>query len=94
MVDITIWSKKRIRQKLRDKAVKIKCKRSKSKCNKGIRILLCVIDILNKYAWVVSFEEKIGVTIFNVFQSIVNKSKRKPNKICVDQGNKFYENSF
>ena len=94
MVDITIWSKKRIRKKWRDKAVKIKCKRSKSKYNKGIRILLCVIDILNKYAWAVSFEEKIGVTIFNIFQSILNKSKRKPNKICVDQGSKFYENSF
>ena len=53
-----------------------------------------MIDILNKYAWVVSFEEKIGVTIFNIFQSILNKSKRKPNKICVDQGSKFYENSF
>ena len=29
-----------------------------SKCNKGIRFLLCVIDIFCKYAWVIPLKEK------------------------------------
>ena len=66
-----------------------------SKYNKGIRYLLCVIDIFSKYdAWVVSLKDKEGITIVNAFESIFNNSKRKPNKIWVDQGSKFYDNSF
>ena len=52
-----------------------------SKINKGIRFLLCVIDIFSKYAWVVPLKDKKGVTIFNAFQKIFDDSNRKPNKI-------------
>ena len=52
-----------------------------SKFNKGFRSLLCVIDIYSKYAWVVPLKDKKGVSIVNAFQSILHKSKRKPNKI-------------
>ena len=31
-----------------------------SKYNKGIRFLLCVIDIFSKYAWVVPLKDKKG----------------------------------
>ena len=65
-----------------------------SKYNKGIRYLLCVIDLFSKYAFVVSLKDKKGVTIVNAFQSILNNSKRKPNKIWVDQGSEFYNNQF
>ena len=65
-----------------------------SKYNKGIRYLLCVIDLFSKYAFVVPFKDKKGVTITNAFQSIFDKSKRKPNKIWVDQGSEFYNNVF
>ena len=34
-----------------------------SQYNKGIKILLCAIDIFSKYAWVVSLKDKKGVTI-------------------------------
>ena len=51
--------------------------------NKGFRFLLCVIDIYSKYAWVVPLKDKKGVSIVNAFQSILNKSNRKPNKIWV-----------
>ena len=34
------------------------------------------------------------ISIANGFQKILNNSKRKPNKIWVDRGNEFYENSF
>ena len=29
-----------------------------SKCNKGIRYLLCAVDLLSKYAWVVPLKDK------------------------------------
>ena len=65
-----------------------------SKFNKGFRFLLCVIDIFNKYAWVVPLKDKKGVSIVNAFQSILKKSNRKPNKIWLDKGGEFYNNSF
>ena len=42
----------------------------------------------------VPLKDKIGATTFNAFQSILNDSKRKPNKVWVDQGNKFYNMSY
>ena len=54
-----------------------------SKHNKGIRYLLCVIDLFSKYAWVVPLKDKKGVSIVNAFPN------RKPNKIWVDQGSEF-----
>ena len=42
-----------------------------SKYNKGIRFLLCVIDIFSKYAWVVSLKDKKGISIVKAFQSIL-----------------------
>ena len=51
-----------------------------SKFNKGIRFLLCVIDIYCKYAWVVPLKDKKCVTIVNAFQKILNELKRKSKK--------------
>ena len=65
-----------------------------SKYNKGMRHLLCAIDLLSKYAFVVPLKDEKGATIANAFQSILDNSKRKPNKICVDQGIDFYNKSF
>ena len=65
-----------------------------SKFNKGVKYLLCVIDVFSKYAFVVSLKDKTGIIIVNALQSILNKSKRKPNKIWVDKGSEFYNASF
>ena len=65
-----------------------------SKYNKGIRYLLCAIDLLGKYAFVIPLKDKKGATITNAFQSILNSSKRKPNKIWVDQASDFYNTHF
>ena len=65
-----------------------------SKINKEFRFLLCVIDIYSKYTWVVPLKGKKGITIVNAFQKIVKESTRKPNKIWVDKGSEFYNNSF
>ena len=37
---------------------------------------------------------KKGVTIISVFQKILDKSMRKPNKICVDKESEFYNSFF
>ena len=60
-----------------------------TKFNKGIKYLLCVIDLFFKYAFVVPLKDKKGISTVNAFQSILNKSKRKPNKIWVDKGSEF-----
>ena len=65
-----------------------------SKFNKGFRILLCVIDIFSKYSWVVPLKDEKGVRIVDAFQEILDGSNRKPNKIWVDKGSEFYNNSF
>ena len=65
-----------------------------SKFNKGVRFLLCVIDIFSKYTWVVSLKDKKGVSIVNAFQKILDDSKRKPNKTWVDKGCEFYNRSM
>ena len=61
-----------------------------SKYNKGIRYLLCAFDLFSKYA----FGTIKGTTIVNAFQIILDNSRRKPNKIWVDQGSEFYNKFF
>ena len=39
-------------------------------------------------------KDKKVVSIVSAFQKILNDSDRKPNKIWVDKGSKFYNNSF
>ena len=66
-----------------------------SRYNKGIRFLLCVIDIFSKYAWVVPLKDKKGISIVKAFQMILKQSNiRKPNKIWVDKVSEFYNASF
>ena len=65
-----------------------------SRFNKGFRFLLCVIDIFSKYAWAVPLKDKKGVSIVNAFQKVLDGSNRKPHKIWVDKGSKFYNSSF
>ena len=50
-------------------------------------LLICLVNML-------LLKDKQGTTIADAFQSILNNSKRKPNKIWVDQGSKFYNNVF
>ena len=50
--------------------------------------------MFSKYAWVIPLKDKKGMSISNAFQSIIKSSKRKQNKIWVDQGSEFYNNQF
>ena len=65
---------------------------SLSKCNKGNKYLLCVIDLFIKYVWV-PLKDKKGASIVSAFQKMISEG-RKPNKILVDQGSEFYNNSL
>ena len=62
---------------------------SLSKYKKGIKYLLCAIDLFSKYARVVPVKDKREISIVNTFQKIM-LSGRKPNKISVDQSGEFY----
>ena len=53
---------------------------------------MCAIDLFSKYAWVVPLKDKKRRSIVNAFQKIISE-ERKPNKIWVDQGGEFYNNS-
>ena len=67
---------------------------SLSKYNKGIKYLLCAIDLFSRYAWVIPLKDRKGISIVNAFQKNLKESNRKPNKIWIDQGSEFYDNSF
>ena len=67
---------------------------SLSRKNKGIKYLLCAIDLYSKYAVVLPLKDKKGSSIVNAFNKIIKQSTRKPNKIWVDQGGEFYNNAF
>ena len=55
---------------------------------------MCVFDFLGKYAWVAPLKNKEKFTNTNAFQKILKQSNRKPGKIWVDKGSKFYNSSF
>ena len=63
---------------------------SLSSLNKNVKYLLCAIDVFTKCARVKPLKDKKGKTVLNAFIQIVNESNRKPNKLWVDQGRKFY----
>ena len=66
----------------------------RNKFNNGFRILLCVIDIYSKDAWVIYLKDKIGIAITNAFQKILDESEPKPNEIQVNKRNEFYNRSI
>ena len=67
---------------------------SLSRKNKGIKYLLCAIDLFSKYAFVIPLKDKKGISIVNAFNKKIKQSNRKPNKIWVVQGGEFYNNVF
>ena len=53
---------------------------SLSKKNKGIRYLLCAIDLYSKYVFVVPLKDKKGTSIVNGFNKIIKQSNRNQIK--------------
>ena len=50
---------------------------SLSKSNKGIKYLLCAIDLFSEYAWVVLLKDKRGNSIVNSLQKKFRQFKQK-----------------
>ena len=50
--------------------------------------------MFSKYASVITIKDIKGTSIVNAFNKILSDSNKKPNKIWIDQGSEFYNNSF
>ena len=57
--------------------------------NDGYRYILCCIDVLSKYAWVLSLKRKTGPVLLEAIKKIIAESGRKPEIIRVDKGGEF-----
>ena len=54
---------------------------SLSKYDKGVKYLLCAIDLFSEYAWIIPIKDKKGTSIVNAFKKTISEGQRKPNKI-------------
>ena len=90
------FEKRKVYSQFKDKiwGVDLADMQSFSKKYKGIKYLLCAMDLYSKYAFVVPLKDKKGISIFNGFNKIIKQSGRKPNKIWVDKGSEFYNHIF
>ena len=90
------FSKRKVYSQFKDNVwgVDLADMQSLSRKNKGIKYLLCAIDLYSKYAFVIPVKHKKGISIVNEFNKIIKQSGKKTNKIWVDQGGEFYNNIF
>ena len=77
------FNKRKVYSQFRDNiwGVDLADMQSLSKKNKGVKYLLCAIDLFIKYAFVVPLKDKKGISIVNAPNKIIKQSNRKPNKI-------------
>ena len=66
--------------------------RSSSSFNRNVEYVLFLTDAFTKYTWVNPWKDKNPKTVLHGFIEIVNESKRKPNKLWLDQRKEFYNN--
>ena len=66
--------------------------RSFSSFNRNVEYVLFLTDVFAKYAWVNPWKDKNTKIVLHGFIEIVNESKRKPNKLWLDQRKEFYNN--
>ena len=93
---IKTFNKRKVYSQFKDNiwGVDLADMQSLRKKNKGIKYLLCAIDLYSKYAFIVPLKDKKGISIVNAFNKIIKQSNRKPNKIWVDQGGELYNHNF
>ena len=63
-----------------------------NKFSKRFELLLYVIDICSKYAWLIPLKDKKGITMTDTFQKV--ESNHKPNKIWINEVIEFYDRSM
>ena len=64
-----------------------------SRMNKGFKFLLCIIDVLSRFAYVVPLKNKTGAEVTRAFQSIIT-DKNKPKFLEVDEGKEYMNRTF
>ena len=57
--------------------------------NDGYRYILCCIDVLSKYAWVLALKRKTAPVLLEAVKKIIQDSGRKPKIIRCDKGGEF-----
>ena len=67
---------------------------SLKKQNDGFTFLLCAIDVLSKYAWVVPLKQKTGKEMIRGLIEIFKEDGRQPVRIQSDQGKEFTNKEF
>ena len=73
------FNKRKVYSQFKDNiwGVDLEDMQSLSRKNKGIKYLLCAIDLYSKYTFVIPLKDKKGVSIVNAFDKIIKQSKRK-----------------
>ena len=69
-------------------------KTSLAKYNKDYKFIFTIIDNHTKYAWAVPIKNKTGRSTTNALKHLIEKEKRKPDKIWSDRGKEFYNKTF
>ena len=67
---------------------------SSAKYNKNYKFIFTIIDNHTKYAWAIPLKDKSGKGTTTAFKSLIEKAKRKPDKIWSDRGKEFYNKTF
>ena len=67
---------------------------SLSKYNKNYKFIFTAIDNHTKYAWAIPLKDKSGKSTTNALKNLIEKAKRKPDKIWSGRGKEFYNKSF
>ena len=67
---------------------------SLSKYNKNYKFIFTIIDNHTKYAWAIPLKDKSGKSTTTALKSLIEKTKRKPDKIWSDRGKEFYNKTF
>ena len=65
-----------------------------AKYNKDYKFIFTIIDNHTKYAWAVPLKDKTGKSTTNALKHLIEKEKRKPDKIWSDRGKEFYNKRF
>ena len=67
---------------------------SLSKYNKHFNFILTKVDNHTKYACAIPLKDKSGRSTTTAFKNLIEKAKRKPQKVWSDRGKEFYNKHF
>jgi Integrase core domain/Chromo (CHRromatin Organisation MOdifier) domain len=62
--------------------------------SKGYKYLLCVLDVFSRKLFIRKLKQKDTNTVIRKFDSILEESKKEPEKIVVDKGSEFKSEVF